>query len=82
MANRHKAMCKARGGGAMAGRDDYSGTGEPNVIKEAKEKKSGGAVLKNVGGSVPGKKAGGRIAKARGGGVGSDKHPFSSAYRG
>lgn len=79
MGNRHKFK---RGGSAMAGRDDYTGTGEPNVAKEARQKKSGGAVMKNVGGAVPGKKAGGRIAKARGGGVGSDQHPFSSAHQG
>lgn len=72
MANRHKKH-KA-GGGAMSGRDDYSGTGEPNVIKEAKEKKGGGA--------VHGHKGKHRIKKAGGGGVGSDKHPFSSAHRG
>ncbi len=89
MANRHKFK---RGGSAMSGRDDYSGTGEPNVVKEAKEKKSGGAVMKNVGGAVPGKKCGGRIAKARGGstsspyssagGGGATSSPFSSAHRG
>ncbi len=77
MGNRHKFK---RGGAAMAGRDDYTGSGEPNVVKEAKQKKSGGAVMKNVGGSVPGKKAGGRIGKARGGSC--DANPFSSAHRG
>lgn len=85
MANRHKHHHhKARGGSEMGHRDDYAGSGEPNVVKEAKEKKSGGAVMKNVGGAVPGKKAGGRISKNRGGGVGggSDKHPFSSAHHG
>lgn len=78
MANRHKAQCKARGGSAMSGRDDYSGSGEPNVIKEAKEKKRGGGI--HVG-AVAGAK-GKHRHKARGGGVGSDKHPFSSAHRG
>lgn len=62
--------CKARGG-AMKGRDDYSGTGTPNVVKEAEMKK---------GGKVHGHKGSKRIHKKRGGGVGADKHPFSSAY--
>lgn len=73
MGNRHK---KARGG-AMARRDDYSGTGEPNVVKEAKEKNRGGGVEH---GKVAGAKSKHRVKKARGGGVGADKHPFSSAY--
>lgn len=73
MANRHKHHMKHKArGGSMAGRDDYSGSGEPNVVKEAKEKKGGGA--------VHGRKGKHRIAKKGGGSVGSDKHPFSSAY--
>lgn len=63
--------CKARGG-SMSGRDDYTGSGEPNVVKEAKQKKFGG--------KVAGSKGKSRIAKARGGGC--DAHPFSSAHRG
>jgi hypothetical protein len=63
---------KARGGGEMGQRDDYAGSGEPNVVKEAKEKKHGGR--------VHGHKGKHRTHKARGGGVGSDKHPFSSAF--
>ena len=51
-----------------------------DAVAVAKEKKSGGAVMKNVGGSVPGKKAGGRIGKARGGSC--DASPYSSAHRG
>jgi hypothetical protein len=70
----HMKHKKARGGGAMAHRDDYSGSGEPDVVKEAHEKKHGGA--------VHGHKAKHRVHKARGGGVGSDKHPFSSAHHG
>lgn len=76
MGNHTKMSCKAKGG-----RVAYNAKGS-NVMDEAHEKKSGGAVMKNVGGAVPGKKAGGRVAKARGGGVGADKHPFSSAHRG
>lgn len=67
-------MHKKRGGGAMAHRDDYAGSGEPHVVKEAEEKKHGGAVKHH------GHKGKHRIHKKRGGGVGSDKHPFSSAY--
>lgn len=75
MGNRHK-MCKKRGGGAMASdRDDYSGSGEPDVVKEAKEKKSGGTVH-----HTKGHKGKHRIHKKRGGGVGANNHPFSSAY--
>jgi hypothetical protein len=77
MANRHKAMCKARGGAAMKGRDDYSGSGESNVAKEAKEKKFGGKVV-----GVDGVKGKSRIKKARGGGIGADTSPFSSAAKG
>lgn len=76
MANRHKFKS---GGAAMKGRDDYSGTGEPKVIKEAKSTKnfaSGGATEMKAGGKV-GKS---RIKKARGGGC--DQNPFSSAHRG
>ena len=43
MANRHKHHKKARGG-EMSARDDYAGSGEPNVVKEAKEKNHGGGV--------------------------------------
>lgn len=75
MANRHKHHEKhKKGGGAMSGRDDYAGSGEPDVVKEAHEKKHGGA--------VHGHKGKHRVHKARGGGVGSDKHPFSSAHSG
>jgi hypothetical protein len=67
----HMKHKKARGG-AMAHRDDYAGSGEPHVVHEAKEKKHGGR--------VHGHKGKHRTHKARGGGVGSDKHPFSSAF--
>lgn len=75
MGNRHKAR-----GGAMSSRDDYSGTGTPKVVKEAKSEKNfnrGGAAMK-----VAGAKAKSRVKKAGGGGVGCDKNPFSSAHRG
>ena len=67
-----KMKCKARGGGAMAGRTDY--TASNNVAKEAAEKKGGGA--------VHGHKGKHRVKKARGGGIGSDKSPFTSAAAG
>lgn len=78
--HRHHMKAKKAHGGAMANRDDYSGSGEPNVVKEAKEKKHGGGVKHH--GKVHGHKGKHRIHKNRGGGAGSDKHPFSSAYRG
>ena len=73
---RHHEKHRAEGGKAVA----YAG-GDSNVMKEAKEKKTGGAVKRKEGGKVPGFKRGGRLDKfARGGGVGSDKSPFSSAH--
>lgn len=79
MAHRHEKH-KAKGGKVMV--DD----GPESVIKEAKEKKTGGRIVRKDGGKVPGKKSGGRIDKfARGGHVeGSGKDmthsPFSSAH--
>lgn len=75
---RHKGM-KPKGKA-----DDYSGSGEPNVVKEAMEKKHGGRVKKDVE-KPEGKKSKMRMDKkprrASGGRVGSDKSPFSSAAR-
>lgn len=56
--------------------------GNKDVVKEAFEKKDGGAVKRKSGGKVPGRASGGRLDKrARGGGVGADHHPFSSAFK-
>jgi len=82
MANRHKSQAKFNVGGAL------NAGGNPNVIKEAKQRKDGGKVAKHAdGGAVAGYKDGGRLDKrARGGGVrkfasgGSDKNPYSSAH--
>lgn len=77
MAHRHK---KAKGG-----RVEYNAQGS-NVMKEAHEKKRGGAVKRKEGGAVPGFARGGRLDKfARGGSVhasGKDatKSPFSAAH--
>ena len=72
MAARHKKSHKATGGIATAG-------GNPEVFKEAEEKKRGGkAIGKMMGGKSrmrldkPGRKTGGR--------VGADKSPLSSAH--
>ncbi len=77
MANRHKAQKLNVGGAAVA-------YGNPKVISEAKQKKSGGAVAPAkhaAGGKVAGFKSGGRLdRRARGGGVGADKSPYSSAH--
>lgn len=63
-----KAKCRASGG-----RTVYAGAGS-NVVKEAVEKKRGGAL------SMSENKGKGSVKKARGGSVGgSDKSPFSSA---
>ena len=77
--HKHHMKHKKARGGAMAGRDDYSGSGEPNVVKEAEEKKRGGSVHHL--GKVHGHKGKHRVHKKRGGSVGADHHPFSSAYR-
>lgn len=71
MAARHKKSHKASGGIAVA-------AGNPDVIKEAEEKKRGGKAVGHVMGGKsrmrldkPGRKTGGR--------VGADKSPLSSA---
>lgn len=71
MANRHKKQHKATGGIATAG-------GNPEIIKEAEEKKKGGKAMGKMHGPLsrhrldrPGRKTGGR--------VGADKSPLSSA---
>jgi hypothetical protein len=72
MASHHKHHMKhkkARGGSAGKGREEYD---HSRVEEEAKEHKHGGR--------VHGHKGKHRTHKARGGGVGSDKHPFSSAF--
>ena len=62
--------------------DDYAGSGKPNVVKEAEEKKFGGKVGKKVD-MMKDKKSKHRLdkkpRKANGGKVGADKSPFSSA---
>lgn len=76
--SRHEGkQCKARGG------EVYSGAGS-NVVKEAEQKKRGGAVKEKKEVERPeGKKPKARLDKrprrAMGGRVGSDKSPFSSA---
>ena len=72
MANRHKAK-KASGGIAVA-------SGNPEVLKEAEEKKKGGKAMGKMHGPMsrhrldkPGRKTGGR--------VGADKSPLSTANR-
>lgn len=70
MKARHKK--RSSGGATEAG-------GNPNVFKEAKERKRGGRAMKAEGGvskmrlDRPGRKTGGR--------VGADKSPLSSAAR-
>ena len=72
MANRHKAK-KASGGIAVA-------SGNPEVLKEAEEKKKGGKAMGKMHGPMsrhrldkPGRKTGGR--------VGADKSPLSTAFK-
>ena len=80
MAARHRKMKKADGGYVKPEKD----SGEPEVIREAEERKHGGKVKKEMKGL--GKMEGeepkhhmGRKKRASGGGVGSDSRPFSSA---
>lgn len=79
---------KAKGGGIM------KAGGNPEVEREAEEKKHGGKVKRHGrhhrkhGGHVEGKHskhrmdraAGGRATRKHGGGVGSDHNPLSSAH--
>ena len=68
---KHHMKKKARGGSMSEKHFEADDQGSPEM-HEAKEKKHGG--------SVHGHKGHKRIHKKRGGGVGSDKHPFSSAF--
>lgn len=74
--SRHKA--RASGGSVKV----YAG-GDSNVMKEARERKHGGAV-KGEGDAPKGRKDKAmrgyvKPGRARGGSVGADKHPLSSA---
>lgn len=59
--------------------DDYSGSGKPNVVKEAMEKKHGGKVVEKPEGKKSKARMDKRPRRASGGRVGADKSPFSSA---
>ncbi len=72
MAARHR---KGRASGGIA----VAAGGNPNVLKEARERKAGGKVMGKIAGPFsrhrldkPGRKTGGR--------VGADKSPLSSAH--
>lgn len=54
-------------------------SGNPNVFKEAKQRKKGGKVCAPEGGMAKARMD--RPRRASGGGVGADKHPFSSAHK-
>lgn len=72
MANRHKKK--------SGGKVEYNAQ-DSNVMKEAHERKDGGACeMKASGGRA--KHRMDKKKRASGGGVGADKHPFSSAHRG
>lgn len=68
------------------GRIDMKVSGNPDVFKEAEERKKGGKVHKKKHGMMPeGKKAKHRMdrpGRKMGGRVGADKHPLSSAHMG
>lgn len=68
--------CKAGGGGILP----MKASGNPNVIKEAEEKKKGGKVVKAEGAKA--KHRMDRPRRASGGGVNATNHPFSSAHKG
>jgi hypothetical protein len=55
-------------------------SGNPNVFKEAKQRKKGGKVCASPSGAMA-KSRMDRPRRASGGGVGADKNPFSSAHR-
>ena len=65
--------------------DVYAGAGS-NVVKEAKEKKSGGRAKRKHGGmavhGAAAKKRADRMARMSGGRAGSDKNPLSSVAKG
>ena len=82
-------MSKARHNLKKGGGLPMVASGNPNVFKEAEEKKRGGRAKRATGGKVIGLMTGGgvrprldRPGRKRGGGVGSDKSPLSSAHRG
>ena len=54
--------------------------GNPNVFKEAAQRKKGGKVVGCAGGDMA-KKRMDRPQRASGGRVGADKNPLSSAHR-
>jgi hypothetical protein len=54
-------------------------SGNPNVFKEAKQRKKGGKVCGPEGGMAKARMD--RPKRASGGDVGSNKNPFSSAHR-
>jgi hypothetical protein len=75
---------------ADGGRADMKVSGNPDVFKEADERKHGGKVKKKELGHAEGKMAkhrrdrarGGKACRAKGGRVGADKSPLSSAHHG
>lgn len=78
---RHK-MKKAGGG-----RTEMKVSGNPDVFKEAEDRKKGGKVKRETGGKVIGLMTGGgvrprldRPGRKSGGRVGADKAPLSSAH--
>ncbi len=97
MAKRHEVQKKAKGGGVAPKHDpnkeEYTGKGS-HLMKEAKEEKRGGKVMKKAtGGKVDKpetKAAGGKVTprldkRARGGGVHASGHdetssPWSAAH--
>lgn len=69
------------------GRTEMKVSGNPDVFKEAEEKKHGGKVKRATGGKVIGLMTGGgvrprldRPGRKSGGRVGADKSPLSSAH--
>lgn len=88
MASRSNASKRASGGKVGS---TMVVAGNPNVLKEAQEKKKGGKVKRATGGKVEGKVIGlmtggavrprlDRPGRKSGGRVGADKSPLSSAH--
>lgn len=80
----HKSHHHGKHKKADGGRIGMKVSGNPDVFKEAEERKKGGRVGKHVG-AIHGKHPAHRLdrpGRKSGGRVGSDKSPLSSAHRG
>lgn len=75
-------MSRARHGGkkGFGGKGAMDAGGNPEVMKEAKERKKGGKVVDCGPGDAMGKRRRDRPGRMSGGRVGADKSPLSTAH--